>query len=243
MTDLSIIIPAWKEAERIGKSLDKLSQYLSINDFGRVEVLVVVAESSDNTFEVARSKSLLFDDFKIIDAGPRIGKGRDIKICMGKANGAYKLFMDADLATPLYHLNTVYQAMSENIDVIIGVRDLTRIHKGLRKYVSIAGNLLVRKILGLEIEDTQCGFKAFRKTVADDLFSQQTILGWGFDIELLALVQYREYSFRQIQIKDWQDIKGGTFNKEIISGAISTFLELVKIKWNFTMDIYEKYGN
>lgn len=204
-----------------------------------VEVLVVAADSPDGTVEVARSKADLFKNFRVIEAGPRAGKGRDVRLAMLEAKGEYKLFMDADLATPLHHLNTVFRLMHEKADVIIGVRDLHSSHTGLRKFISMAGNLLVRLVLGVNIKDTQCGFKAFRGPVADDLFGVQTINGWGFDMELLAVAQQRGYNIRTIPIHDWQDVEGGTFDNTAIRGAISTLKDLLVIRWDLFTGRYE----
>lgn len=239
MCSLTIITPAYQEANRIGGSLELLSDYLADHHFGVVEVLAVVANSPDGTVEVARSKAGLFKNFRVIKAGPRSGKGRDVRLAMMEAKGEYKLFMDADLATPLHHLNTVYNMMKEKADVIIGVRDLHSSHAGLRKIISMAGNLLVRFVLGVNIKDTQCGFKAFRGPVADDLFGVQTINGWGFDMELLAVAQQRGYNIRTIPVPDWQDVEGGTFDNTAIRGALSTLKDLLVIRWNLFNGRYE----
>lgn len=163
--NLTIIFPAYREANRIGNSLEKLSRNIARFKAGEVEVLIVVADSPDGTVEIVRSKASLFKIFRVIEAGPRAGKGRDVRLAMKEANGDYKLFMDADMATPLHHLNTVLRMMEEEVDVVIGVRDLHSSHTGLRRIISIMGNMLVQFILGMSIKDTQCGFKAFRGTV------------------------------------------------------------------------------
>src|SRR5690554_421651 len=104
MQILTIIIPAWQEAKRIGSSLEKLSEFLTVHQLRESAVLVVVAASPDGTALAARAKAVLFKHFKVIETGPRAGKGRDVKLAMLEAKGEYKLFMDADLATPLHHL-------------------------------------------------------------------------------------------------------------------------------------------
>jgi len=229
---LTIIIPAWQEAKRIGSSLETLSEFLAAQKLGETEVLVVVADSSDGTLEIAQSKSNLFKNFRVLEAGRRVGKGRDVRLAMQEAKGTYRLFMDADLATPLHHLKTVHQFMKKKADVIIGVRDLQNSHRGLRKVISVVGNLLIRWMLHIDIRDTQCGFKAFRGTVANDLFGVQTINGWGFDIELLAIAKKRGYSIQTISIHDWHHVEGGTLNNIAIRGSISTLRDLLKIMWN-----------
>ena len=228
--DLTIVVPAYNEARRIVVSLETLSDYLHAHDLGTVEVLVVVARGEDDTAELARGQAGAFDMFRVIDAGEAKGKGRDVRLAMQQARGGYRLFMDADLATPLHHLKTVAKLMHEDVDVIIGVRDLRRSHTGLRRFISSFGNRLVRNALRLLIDDTQCGFKAFRGPVADDLFGRQTILGWGFDIEILALAAQRGYQIETIAIDDWQEVAGGTFKNVAVTGALSTFRDLLKVR-------------
>ncbi len=239
--DLSIVIPAYNEAKRIGQSLETLAEYLKQSSrFGNVEVIVVAARGRDKTLDVAKAKKQLFETFVPIDAGAHIGKGRDVKMAMLKARGKYRIFMDADLATPLKHLEDVQKNILQHKDVIIGTRDLTSSHKGLRKFISSFGNILIRILLGLKINDTQCGFKCFRDDVATDLFGAQTITGWGFDMEVLAIAKYRKYSIVTLPIEDWQDVAGGTFKNVAVSGALSTFKDLLKIKLNLLSGKYKQ---
>jgi dolichyl-phosphate beta-glucosyltransferase len=230
--DLSIIVPAYNEARRISVTLATLSDHLRAHgqDLGTVEVLVVAARGHDRTAEHARAQANAFDKLEVIDAGEPVGKGRDVRLGMQAARGRYRLFMDADLATPLHHLETVAKLMREDVDVIIGVRDLQQSHRGLRKVISNFGNRLVRRLLRLSIRDTQCGFKAFRGPVADDLFAHQTIVGWGFDIEVLALATRRGYRISTVPIDDWQDVAGGTFTNVAVTGALSTFRDLLRVR-------------
>lgn len=240
-TDLSIIIPAYNEAKRIGESLEELSDYLKTNNkYGKVEVIVVAAKGRDKTIEVAEAQRNRFDDFRVINAGAHVGKGRDVKLAMLEAKGNYRMFMDADLATPLHHLSDVQRLIDANKDVIIGTRDLSSSHKGLRKFISSFGNILVRLLLRLKINDTQCGFKCFKASVADDVFNKQVILGWGFDMEVLAIAKNRNYTIATIPIKDWKDVAGGTFKNVAVSGAISTFTDLIKIKLNLMRGKYRQ---
>lgn len=159
---------------------------------------------------------------------------------MLKAKGDWRLFMDADLATPLHHLDSIISYIEQGKDVIIGIRDLKSSHTGLRKFISSFGNFLIRLLLRLDIQDTQCGFKAFRAHVAEDLFSNQTITGWGFDMEVLAIAVKRGYSIQPIPINDWKDVAGGTFKNVAVTGALSTFKDLLKIKWNLISGRYRK---
>jgi hypothetical protein len=142
--------------------------------------------------------------------------------------------MDADLATPLRHIDAVMKLAEDKADVIIATRDLTSSHTGLRKIVSSFGNGLVRVLLLPGISDTQCGFKAFSAAAADALFRRQTIMGWGFDMELLAIARQLRLTIATIPVPDWHDHPEGTIGDDITAAAIETFGELVMIlvrKW------------
>jgi len=98
----------------------------------------------------------------------------------------------------------------------------------------------VNWVLGINNSDTQCGFKAFRGPVAEDIFEVQKINGWGFDMELLAIANKRGYNIQTISIHDWNHVEGGTFNNVAIRGSISTLRDLLKIMWNSYTGIYKQ---
>ena len=228
---LSIIIPAFQEAGRIEATLEELAAYLKTNKYTDTEVLVVTADSPDGTAALARKKAGLFEAFRVVDGGPKVGKGRDVRTGMMEAKGRYKLFMDADLATPLHHLEAVRRHIAAGEEVIIAVRNLNSSHTGLRKAVSSLGNGLVQATLLPGIKDTQCGFKAFSSKAADELFRRQTILGWGFDMEILAIARMLKYKIAIIEAPDWHDKPDGTIESDIKSAAVETLLELGIILW------------
>jgi glycosyltransferase involved in cell wall biosynthesis len=229
---LSIIIPAYQEAARIERSLDQLAAYLQRQHDTDTEVVVVVAESPDGTAELAQSKAGLFKRFRVIAAGPRVGKGRDVRVGMMEATGSYRLFMDADLATPLRHIAEVRKLADAGEQVIIAVRNLSNTHSfGIRKLISGAGNLILRTVLLPGIPDTQCGFKAFSAEAATELFGRQKVLGWGFDMEILTIARQRGYHIAQIPVADWKDQPNGTFEGAVIRAALITLSELIGILW------------
>ena len=206
--DLSIIVPAYQEAAVIEKSLASLAAWLDTHDYGQVEVLVVSADSPDGTADLARAQAHRFASLRVIPAGKRVGKGRDVRLGMLGAAGRYRVFMDADLATPLVHLDDVWALMQQDADVIIAVRNLWRIHHGIkRKFITKCGNWLARIVLLPGVKDTQCGFKAFRADVAESTFSQLTILNWGFDLEILAMARRFGYQIAKFDAPDWHDPK------------------------------------
>jgi dolichyl-phosphate beta-glucosyltransferase len=242
--DLSIIIPAYQEAAGIGQALETLAKFLDTRDYGVIEVLVVVADSPDGTAKIAQSKAGLFKHFRVVHAGPRAGKGRDVRLGIFEAKGRYKLFMDADLATPLEHLDDVHALMLQDADVIIAVRSLWSIHKGLlRKMMSTFGNVFIQVLILPGIKDTQCGFKAFEAEAAAAIFSRQTMLGWSFDAEVLKIARLLGYKIRKIEAPDWKDPKTagmGLVGDSALHAAIQTLLDTVEIRLNVWEGRYKK---
>ena len=240
--DLSIIIPAYQEAGVITQTLKDLAAWLKGHDYGETEVVVVVADSPDGTADLARAEAHRFTHFLLIEPGERVGKGRDVRAGMLHANGRYRLFMDADLATPLKHLDDVSRLMQQKADLGIAVRDLAKIHPGIkRRLVSEFGNILAQAILLPGIRDTQCGFKVFRADVAEATFRRMTILGWGFDLEVLAIARKLGFKIHTFVAPDWTDPKAdhhGLSSDSVGRAALQTFGDLMRIRLNLWTGAY-----
>lgn len=242
--DLSIIIPAYMEAQRISDVLVELAMFLATRDYGTVEVVVVTANSSDGTAKIAEAQAHRFKHFHLVHAGPRVGKGRDVRLGMFEARGRYRLFMDADLATPLIHLDEVKAFMDTGGEVAIAVRNLFTIHKKLsRKLMSKTANIAAQLLVVPGVKDTQCGFKVFRDDVAVDVFGRMTLLQWSFDMEVLAITRQRGYAIEFIEISDWSDPKAGTSGlagDSIIKVAFGGFMDPFKIRLGIWTGRYRK---
>lgn len=243
--DLSIIIPAYMEAEVIESTLRNLAAFLATREYGEVEVVVVVPDSSDGTADLAAGQSHLFKHFRIVKPGPRVGKGRDVRAGIFEAKGKYKLFMDADLATPLHHIDEVKtHIMDTHAPVGIAIRDLVSTHKTfIRKIMTRGGNLLIQLLLLPGLKDTQCGFKVFESNAADEIFSRMTILGWGFDIEILAIARMLGYHITTFETPDWRDPKAddeGLTGDSASKAAMSTLRDLAVVRLRMWAGRYRK---
>lgn len=238
---LSIVVPAYHEANLITQSLEDLqkaiTQYL---DPQTTEVVVVAADSDDNTADVAQQSADLFKHFQLIRPGARVGKGRDVRAGIQAAQGEYKMFMDADMATPLHHLSFIADFIKNDGEVGIGIRKLDSIHTGLRKFISEFGNVLVQSTLTPGIVDSQCGFKVFRADAAQDIFSRITIMGWGFDMEVLTIARLHKYAITMFDIPDWHDPKDeGLTGDSSLKVAFNTGIELIKVLTNRLLGKYK----
>lgn len=239
--DLSIIIPAYKEAGTIELRLQTLADFLRTHDYGRIEVLIM-AQSDDDTGAAARHDAKYFHDFRVINLGKRAGKGGAVRAGMFEAHGRYRMFMDADLATPLEHLDDVKRLMDRGSKVGIAVRNLVGIHKGLkRKFITGAGNLLAQIVLLPGISDTQCGFKVFEAGAAEEIFGRQTILGWGFDLEILAVARKLGYNIETFAAPDWKDPKAtGLVGDSASSAALQVLRDMFKVRWGLITGRYRE---
>lgn len=241
--DLSIIIPAYKEADIIGDKLQELAKFLKDNKdtLGSVEVLVV-SNCPEATAQEAIKQINHFDNLRVVDESQRLGKGGAVRLGMFEAKGKYRMFMDTDLSTPLKHVPELVGALNDGADLAIGVRDLVKIHKGaLRKTITKVANIGAQVLVVRGVKDTQCGFKAFRAEVAEDLFARQTITGWSFDVELLGIARQRKYKLATVEIPDWKDPKtvglvGDSPLKVVFNEAITLF----QIRFNLWGGRYRK---
>ena len=240
--DLSIVVPAYREEKRIGATLDELAEYIRTQAFLKplvVEVIVVSADSPDKTHEIIRSKQKLFKNFQFVTPGPKLGKGRDVRAGMLKARGKIVIYMDADLATPLHHLEKFYDACKKGSDVVIGTRNLLKHHHSkFRTMISNGGNLLFRVAGGVWVEDSQCGFKMFNEHANKLCFSKMTILLWGFDMEVLAIANANGLKIKSFRISDWKDMPDSTFTGNMVQNSLNSLKDLAHIVRNRLCGVY-----
>ena len=241
---LSIIIPTYNEAQRIGATLQCLSEYLKKQKIN-AEVLVLDADSPDKTADEVKKYTNKFSSLRVISVGPKpkgkFVKGLQVKKGMLEAKGKYVLFMDADLATPLKYIDQAVAELDSGKQVAICVRNLQKSHKGLRKLISGFGNTLVQTLLLPGIGDTQCGFKAFTNEAVQVIFPLQTIDSWGFDMEILAIARKKGYAIGLIDVPDWKDVKEGSkiSGSSPIKASLQTFGDLLKIRWRLLRGKYK----
>lgn len=240
---LSIIIPALGEESVIESTLIAVRDYLLNSGlFDKTEIIIVAADGGDNTAAIAKEYQKKLPGFTLIEPGAKVGKGRDVRLGMQKASGKYILFMDADLATPLHHIDRALEKLEQGAQLTIGVRNLRKIHSGYRSLVSLFGNALTRILIAPSIPDTQCGFKAFTHDAAKRIFEVQKIDGWGFDMEVLALAKKWKYPVQKIHIHDWHDPKigqQGLVGESGFQAVKNTLKELFKIRLNLLRGAYE----
>jgi dolichyl-phosphate beta-glucosyltransferase len=222
---VSIVLPAYDEAERIGPALDELFGYLrrrgperergrSADDLGRWDVLVVDDGSTDGTADIvaARPEAAGSEPVLRMLRRPHEGKGSAVRAGMLAATGDLVVFADADLATPPDQLPLLTEALAGH-DLALGSRvhpdgsDRRASQPLHRRLLGRLFHLLASAWVTGDVPDTQCGFKGFRRQVAQDLFKRQRILSIVFDAEVIHLARRRGYSVAVIPVQ-WSDKRG-----------------------------------
>ena len=238
---LSVIIPAYNEEKRLPATLRKVDEYLRLQKY-EYEILVVSDGSQDRTVDVVYELTKEIPHLRLIENPKNHGKGYVVRQGMLEAEGEYRLFMDADNATSIDHLEKVWPQIEAGFDIVICSRDM----KGsvlavpqtwVRRRLGDVFNLIVQVFSGLwGMWDTQCGFKVFSAKAAEDIFHIATIDTWAFDVELLVIAKMRGYKVKEIPTT-WVN---SPESKVKVSGMIKMLLEIVDIRINILQGKYNK---
>ena len=190
---VSIIIPAYNEADRLGRALEQVLRCVRHRAW-QAEVIVVNDGSSDDTSDLVRQWMETHPELTLLENAGNRGKGYSVRNGLLQASGDIVMFTDADMSAPIEEAERLFAAIEAGADVAIGSRWLekqrqTRHQPLYRRFFGRCYNRLTRTVMGLPFKDTQCGFKAFRREAAQDIFRLQTIERWGFDPEILFIAQ------------------------------------------------------
>lgn len=222
---LSIVLPAYNEEARLGPALDELFAYLGSVPKGtlpdKVDVLVVDDGSSDGTAAAVRARAEYVGDGKVprrdypelrLLSVAHAGKGSAVRAGMLAARGDLGIFADADMATPPDQLPRLVEALA-TADVALGSRiqpdgsDMRASQPPFRRLVGRLFRFAARIWVTGPIDDTQCGFKGFRRNAALDLFGRLRITSIVFDVDLIFLARRRGYRIAIVPVV-WTDRRG-----------------------------------
>jgi dolichyl-phosphate beta-glucosyltransferase len=247
MIKISVVIPAYNEETniRLG-ALDKVFRYFEHVDYAS-EIIIVDDGSSDATPLLLDKVANSVNNLHIIH-NPHQGKAATVITGMLKAQGDIVLFTDLDQATPIIEIQKLLPWFEKGFDVVIGSRNSNREGAPILRLLMARGFMFLRGlILGLRgISDTQCGFKAFRKTIAQKIFTKLKLYGnmhtisgsmvtAGFDIEVLYLAKLLGYKIKEVPV-EWHYVETRRVNP--IKDSIHGLTDIIAIRINAMKGMY-----
>jgi dolichyl-phosphate beta-glucosyltransferase len=241
--DISIVIPAFNESERLGAPLRKVLAYLA--DYQpNGEVIVVDDGSSDDTSRIANAAFAEFPSIssQVVRYDANRGKGFAVRTGLKAASADIALFSDADLSTPIEEMAKLVEPIRRGeFDVTFGSRALDRSLIGThqpwqREQGGRVMNLIIRTMSGLDFADTQCGFKAFNMSKFRPLLDLMQIDRFGFDIEFLFVAARNGLRLAEIPVR-WNDVAGSKVSA--LRDARRMIGELREIRHNARRGVYD----
>jgi glycosyltransferase involved in cell wall biosynthesis len=229
----SIVVPAYNERARIGKTLDQILDHIRQASWN-AEIVIVDDGSRDETFEIVSGFASANPLLRVIQNPGNQGKGYSVRNGMLNARGEILLFTDADLSSPIAEAAKLFSALENGADVAIGSRWLDpslqfQRQPLKRRIMSRTFNLYLRGLLGFSYRDTQCGFKAFTRRAAHLIFPRQRVTRWGFDAEILYLAHRAGLKVAEIPVA-WGHDERSTIHPwrdGLLMGR-----DALKIRWN-----------
>jgi len=239
---ISIVIPAYNEAARLGSSLDRVLAFISRQP-SEAEVIVVNDGSRDETADIVRSYAQKCEALRLVENPGNRGKGYSVRNGVLHANGDFILFTDADLSSPIEEASKLLDALERGADIAIGSRWVrselqTRRQSIARQVLGRVFNGLLRVLLGLDFKDTQCGFKAFRRDAARALFPLQQVEGWGFDPEILFLAKRMAFKVEEVPVV-WAHDDRTRINP--VADGSRMVADMLRIRWYSLAGKYEDH--
>lgn len=231
---LSLVIPAYNEEKRIGEVISSYSKFLSEKyDYE----IIIICDGTDNTARIVKNTMAVNSRIRLVEFRERQGKGGGIIHGLKESRGDIIGFVDSDKAVSPAEFGRLVDSLDG-----YGCAIASRRVKGARilndrpytrRLPSMVFNRIVNALFNLDIMDTQCGAKVFKKEVIMDVLPLLRTRGFEFDVELLWRIKSKGYSIREVPVV-WEHKDGSTFS---LRYSFSMFVSLVKTRFLFFKEV------
>ena len=236
---LSIVIPAYNEEQRLGKSLEKIGSYLDAGSMD-AEVLVVDDGSADATAKIA-GDFLRGRSGRVLGNDENRGKGYSVRRGVLAAEGRWVLLTDADLSAPIEeHAALAAAVRDHDLDVAIGSRGVDESKVEIRQHpvrqtMGKTFNWCIRRMTDLPFRDTQCGFKLLDRRRTLPLFERMVVDRFAFDVELLFLCQRFKLQVGEVPVV-WRNAPGSKVS--LVADPLNMLWDVARVRWRFRRGAY-----
>ena len=235
---LTIVFPLYNEERRVTTSLKRIGNfYKNLRAFPKlVFVLDGCTDKTKTKLVDELEKQELSSKSRILEYSPNRGVGYAMHAGLKEVKTDYVLFSDFDISTPLSELRNFFSLLTA-YDVIIGSRwlDRERVENSFfRRFLSSTSINIIKIILGINLSDTQCGFKLFKTNIAKEIYAKRHIDRFGVDFEIMFIAKNKGYRIKELPVV-WKHEK---WSKVGWLDYFRTLLELFRVRWNSLKGAY-----
>ncbi|KAJ7491941.1 glycosyltransferase family 2 protein [Mycena latifolia] len=243
--DLTVVVPAYNETERLPIMLESTIDHLTspaLKNKHTFEVLIVDDGSSDDTSAAALKLASKYPkcDIRVVTLEKNLGKGGAVRHGMLFGGGERLLMVDADGASRFADLELLWEAMDKiapdsGAGVVVGsrahlVKTEAVVKRSFIRNILMYGLHTILRIVGVgHIRDTQCGFKLFSRVAAQQIFPAQHLPTWIFDVELLLLAKQLRIPVAEVPI-EWHEVAGSKLN--VVAASLQMLRDLLIVRAN-----------
>ncbi|KAG6879943.1 hypothetical protein C0992_009301 [Termitomyces sp. T32_za158] len=240
--DLSIVVPAYNETQRLPLMMAATIAHLASQKKRTYEILIVDDGSTDGTSETALQLAAKYSksNIRVVTLEKNIGKGGAVRHGMLYSSGERLLMADADGASRIEDLEALWTTMdtlapSNRPGVVVGsrahlVKSEAVVKRSLLRNILMYGLHTILRIVGVgHIRDTQCGFKLFSRSAAQQIFPAQHLPTWIFDVELLLLAKQLGIPVAEVPI-EWHEVAGSKLN--VMTASFQMLRDLLIVRAN-----------
>ena len=224
MNSVDVVVPVYNEERVLARSVAVLRDFLAENLSCRWQIVIADNGSVDGTLAIAKELSQQYADVRYVQLELK-GRGRALRKAWLESDADAVSYMDVDLSTKLDAFPEMIRALDEGYDIAVGSRLMkgSKVKRSLKREITSRGyNLLIKAMFCASFSDAQCGFKAVKRDVAQELVPFIKDQAWFFDTELLLLAGMKGYRIKDVPVEwvedadtrvriartAWEDIKG-----------------------------------